>query len=942
MSNLTKSPKQLARRGQADIGKVERIAVAAASRAMTRVCQAAIRSFLSHSEFNARGAVMNELAPVLVRASAVMHAAGQRRSLLMMRQACSKCERDELRQRLELDLFSTVEKLVKKTLNVNTNVLKQQYGPGIAKTLDKFASKVETKVRKKVGELIMAGSPTKQAVEELREMLDDMGAGGVKETALETVFRTQLQTAFNAGRWQEDQDPDIQEILWGYKYVTAGDDRVRESHMAWDGVTLPKDHEFWLTHWPPNGWNCRCQVIPIFDERKIVEPDEDIMPDEGFEGNAGILFGDFSRRATKPVFSLEYNPDQPRDERGQWASGPSGVVNTVKQLGGSTGARLVKDSKGKQWVAKGGGSPGHAKNEYHANKVYDAMGVSVPDSHFYQQELHTEYKSPGEYKPLAELKGEQREQALATIRERFVADAMLGNWDVVGQDEDNILVHTLDPSDVLRVDNGGTFDYRAQGGDKGDAWNGDLKELDTMRSVTKGPAGKIFSEVTDEDIQKQGHALLKKKDEIMAAVPDKHKAVMEQRFKTLEKRIGAEPPKLKETHTFHKAKSLDDKIANLKAIKDVKLNPIQLKKVALLNDDPKQLVLPKSFTPEQIAAVKAHFGHTGEPKLVVASKALESKMKELGVASAHELWHGKPVTQSEKAIAVKQAKTPAEKNHADGLKVEAAKPATLTEGQSYAGDPKFERHKIENGAKYVLRLEKGSYSTERTEEALQKLTSTEKKHIDAWQGGAQKSYRDSEAAGFGDKDPKVIAINKGLDKCAKFEGVTYRGVMHIKPGTEYYAALTSVGSEVEFTANACSSRDSATAASFSGGVAVMRIAGRTGACIEDLDKHGGDFKNEHEVVQRAKTNYRVVGVSHDVEFNLYKNVAHGTRKVAVVIDLEEIEPTGKAKPLMLANQLFIELALDKSEPHGTRFVEDEPEKFMVVRWSPEALFDDEA
>ena len=90
----------------------------------------------------------------------------------------------------------------------------------------------------------------------------------------------------------------IDEILWGYKYVTVGDDRVRDEHAALEGTTAPKDDPIWQTIWPPNGWACRCQTIMIFEERKTVRPEPVVDvegravvpgPDKGFNFNPGTV-----------------------------------------------------------------------------------------------------------------------------------------------------------------------------------------------------------------------------------------------------------------------------------------------------------------------------------------------------------------------------------------------------------------------------------------------------------------------------------------------------------------------------------------------------------------------------------------------------------------------------------------------------------------------------
>ena len=48
-----------------------------------------------------------------------------------------------------------------------------------------------------------------------------------------------------------------------WKYVTAGDERVREAHRALDGVILPVTSKYWDKIFPPNGWKCRCHVSPV-------------------------------------------------------------------------------------------------------------------------------------------------------------------------------------------------------------------------------------------------------------------------------------------------------------------------------------------------------------------------------------------------------------------------------------------------------------------------------------------------------------------------------------------------------------------------------------------------------------------------------------------------------------------------------------------------------
>jgi SPP1 gp7 family putative phage head morphogenesis protein len=58
------------------------------------------------------------------------------------------------------------------------------------------------------------------------------------------------------------------------KYVTAGDANVRPEHAAMRGVIRRWDDAFWNTHYPPNGWLCRCDVEPMTDSAKATPADK--------------------------------------------------------------------------------------------------------------------------------------------------------------------------------------------------------------------------------------------------------------------------------------------------------------------------------------------------------------------------------------------------------------------------------------------------------------------------------------------------------------------------------------------------------------------------------------------------------------------------------------------------------------------------------------------
>lgn len=78
---------------------------------------------------------------------------------------------------------------------------------------------------------------------------------------LQTIFRTNMQTAYAAGSWAQIQETKADAPYLMYDAVN--DNRTRPQHRAWDGTVLPVDDEFWVTHYPPNGYNCRCTVVQM-------------------------------------------------------------------------------------------------------------------------------------------------------------------------------------------------------------------------------------------------------------------------------------------------------------------------------------------------------------------------------------------------------------------------------------------------------------------------------------------------------------------------------------------------------------------------------------------------------------------------------------------------------------------------------------------------------
>ena len=78
---------------------------------------------------------------------------------------------------------------------------------------------------------------------------------------LQLIFDVNMRQSQAAGRWQRiERGASLFPLVM---YRTMRDERVRASHRAWDGLVLPVNHPFWRTHYPPNGWRCRCTAFAL-------------------------------------------------------------------------------------------------------------------------------------------------------------------------------------------------------------------------------------------------------------------------------------------------------------------------------------------------------------------------------------------------------------------------------------------------------------------------------------------------------------------------------------------------------------------------------------------------------------------------------------------------------------------------------------------------------
>lgn len=168
--------------------------------------------------------------------------------------------------------------------------------------------------------------------------------GGISRARLETIFRTNIQTAYMAGRHSQMLEAAGVRPFW--RYTAVNDSRTRPSHRALHGLVRRYDDPFWDVFYPPNGFNCRCSVTTL-SERQVQERGVEVgrgipdmiepldretgrpglpvrpWPDPGFDRNVGRdwLAGLSPREAEGASKPLDFPPLCP-DGRGHFAADP--------------------------------------------------------------------------------------------------------------------------------------------------------------------------------------------------------------------------------------------------------------------------------------------------------------------------------------------------------------------------------------------------------------------------------------------------------------------------------------------------------------------------------------------------------------------------------------------------------------------------------------------
>lgn len=575
-----------------------------------------------------------------------------------------------------------------------------------------------------------------------------------------------------------------------------------------------------------------------------------------------------------------FQPGNTCAKGGKKIPNPAGV-SVLSDLPGSTGPQLVVDAKGTKWQMKKGKTADHSKNEQIADDIYRVLGIRVRHSGLSEDDPQYKFNEwLPEGKTLAELSHTSSYAEIVNqIREGFVADALLANWDVIGLSKDNIFV-TPDGK-VHRIDNGGALKYRAQGSPKGSKFGPTVGEIDTLRNPSMNPsAASIYKGITDSEIKKQIEEILPKRKEVLDVVTDPEtKKILNQRFDDLKNRLDTmkaqktdwkavaeqalakvktssatvdavypQEAKPVSSNPLHSGNGLAEYIQNSLGKKGLKITSIQFSKIKALN-------------PQGLSSGKVYYP-TGSFTKPEAKQAL------IAMFPAGTKIYSKDITI---------AQTVTKLGTLDGSKT------TITSTDTEPKSP------VASGESIHVNPTLAKYPQSHLD-WVKTLTSVEEAAISEWK---EFPFSIRKSISSGNPTPSAEHFMTAITRQPPVAGVFYRGVHNkglSKYASEQMAQIEAAGVGGEWSDDAPHgmSPNPKIGVGFSGGELLLRVKSKN---TRPIHKAAGSFTSsgpgtEMETIGMPGTTYKIVGIHKNSKLTSDHPLTY--TEVKMLVDLEEI------------------------------------------------------
>lgn len=181
----------------------------------------------------------------------------------MHRDLYSQLNPDKILQLPAKDAVTTINNIFKtaKYDTINKKVFSKLYQDA-GRGVEQARKIIEQDVQNKIKGFLNTDKKTSRA-----KIINEMKEMKFTRAYADNVFRTNTAKAVSGGQYNRSVKSGRIE---GFKYMSDRDSRVRPNHEAARLLEQPIDSKYWNYLYPPLGFNCRCEAVPIL--RGLLRP----------------------------------------------------------------------------------------------------------------------------------------------------------------------------------------------------------------------------------------------------------------------------------------------------------------------------------------------------------------------------------------------------------------------------------------------------------------------------------------------------------------------------------------------------------------------------------------------------------------------------------------------------------------------------------------------
>jgi len=126
------------------------------------------------------------------------------------------------------------------------------------------------------------------------------------------IYDTNLSVAYSAGRYKGMTEAAVLAVRPWWQYMPSSSANKRQEHVQWYGIVLRHDNPWWNTHYPPNGWGCKCGVMTMSNSQyQLLKGTLNTeTPDDGSYDYVNKRTGEVSQVPMGIDPGWDYNPGQ--------------------------------------------------------------------------------------------------------------------------------------------------------------------------------------------------------------------------------------------------------------------------------------------------------------------------------------------------------------------------------------------------------------------------------------------------------------------------------------------------------------------------------------------------------------------------------------------------------------------------------------------------------